>query len=149
MFIPILLLLSESESDLQAQLDTFHEYCLTWKLKVNTDKTKIVIVGSGRTPQNLSFKYNGSEIEVVKNFNYLGIIFSKASNFNLAKKRLVDKAVVSMYEVLKSVRKHNLSIKCLFGLFDKKVKPILLYGCGIWGLRNGSFNQCQHFKKYI
>ena len=68
MFIPILLLLSESESDLQAQLDTFHEYCLTWKLKVNTDQTKIVIVGSGRTPQNLSFKYNGSEIEIVKNF---------------------------------------------------------------------------------
>ena len=57
MFIPISLLLSESESDLQAQLDAFHEYCLTWKLKVNTDKTKIVIVGSGRTPQNLSFKY--------------------------------------------------------------------------------------------
>jgi hypothetical protein len=28
-------ILSESESDLQAQLDAFHEYCLTWKLKVN------------------------------------------------------------------------------------------------------------------
>jgi hypothetical protein len=52
------ILLSESESDLQAQLDAFHEYCLIWKLKVNTDKTKIVIVGSGRTPQNLSFKFN-------------------------------------------------------------------------------------------
>jgi hypothetical protein len=48
-------ILSESESDLQAQLDAFHEYCLTWKLKVNIDKTKIVIFGSGRTPQNLSF----------------------------------------------------------------------------------------------
>jgi hypothetical protein len=42
-----------------------------------------------------------SEIEVVKNFNYLGIIFSKTGNFNLAKKRLVDKAVVSMYAVLR------------------------------------------------
>jgi hypothetical protein len=146
MFIPILLLLSESESDLQAQLDTFHEYCLTWKLKVNTDKTKIVIVGSGRTPQNLSFKYNGSEIEVVKNFNYLGIIFSKASNFNLAKKRLVDKAVVSMYEVLKLGRKHNLSIKCLLSLFDKMVKPILLYGCEIWGFGNNGVLEKVHLK---
>ena len=69
----------------------------------------------------LSFKYNGSEIEVVKNFNYLGIIFSKTGNFNLAKKRLVDKAVVSMYAVLKLGRKHNLSIKCLLSLFDKMV----------------------------
>jgi sorting nexin-29 len=79
-------ILSESESDLQAQLDAFHEYCLTWKLKVNIDKTKIVIFGSGRTHQNLSFKYDGSEIEVVKHFNYLGIISSKTGNFNLAKK---------------------------------------------------------------
>ena len=75
---------------------------ITWILfnleaEVNIDKTKIVIFGSGHTPQNLSFKYNGSEIEVVKNFNYFGIIFSKTGNFNLAKKRLVDKAVVSMY----------------------------------------------------
>ena len=30
-------ILSESESDLHAQLDAFHEYCLTWKLKVNID----------------------------------------------------------------------------------------------------------------
>ena len=44
-------ILSESQSDLQAQLGAFHEYCLTWKLKVNIDKTKIVIFGSGRTPQ--------------------------------------------------------------------------------------------------
>ena len=127
--------LSESESDIQAQLDVFHEYCLTWKLKVNIDKTKIVIFGSGRTPQNLSFKYNGSEIEVVKNFNYLGIIFSKTGNFNLAKKRLVDKAVVSMYAVLKLGRKHNLSIKCLLSLFDKMVKTnftLWLRNMGIW-----------------
>ena len=47
------------------------------------------------------------------------------------KKRLVDKAVVSMYAVLKLGRKHNLSIKCLLSLFDKMVKPILLYGCEI------------------
>ena len=83
-------ILSESESDLLVQLDAFREYCLTWKLKVNIDKAKIVISGSESTPQNLSFKYNGSEIEAVNNFNYLGIIFSKTSNFNLAKKRLVD-----------------------------------------------------------
>jgi hypothetical protein len=122
-------ILSESESDLQAQLVAFHEYCLTWKLKVNIDKTKIVIFGSDRRPQNLSFKYNGSEIEIVKNFDYLGIIFSKTGNFNLAKIRLVDKAVVSMYEVLISGRKHNLYIKCLLSLFDTMVKPILLDGC--------------------
>ena len=41
-----------------------------------------------------------------------------------------------MYEVLKLERKHNLSIKCLLSLFDKMVKPILLYGCELWGFGN-------------
>jgi hypothetical protein len=54
-------ILSESESDLQAQLDAVHEYCLTWKLKVNIDKTKIVIFGSVRTPQKVSKSFKKKE----------------------------------------------------------------------------------------
>jgi hypothetical protein len=36
-----------------------------------------------------------------------------------------------MYEVLRKGRILNLSIKCQLDLFDKIVKPILLYGCEI------------------
>jgi hypothetical protein len=36
-----------------------------------------------------------------------------------------------MYEVLKKGRLHNLSIQCQLDIFDKTVKPILLYGCEI------------------
>jgi hypothetical protein len=53
-----------------------------------------------------------------------------------AQKEIILKATVSMYEVLKLGRKHNLSIKCLLSLFDKMVKPILLYGYEIWGSGN-------------
>ena len=41
-----------------------------------------------------------------------------------------------MYEVLKLGRIHSLSINCQLDLFDKMVKPTLLYGCEIWGLGN-------------
>ena len=41
-----------------------------------------------------------------------------------------------MYEVLKLGRMHNLSIPCQLDLFDKMVKPVLLYGCEIWGYGN-------------
>jgi hypothetical protein len=33
-------LLAETANDLQAQLDAFYEYCSSWKLNVNGDKTK-------------------------------------------------------------------------------------------------------------
>jgi hypothetical protein len=38
-----------------------------------------------------------------------------------------------MYEVLKRGRLHNLSMQCQLDIFDKTVKPILLYGCETWG----------------
>jgi hypothetical protein len=60
----------------------------------------------------------------------------------------VDKAVVSMYEVLKLGRKHNLSIKCQLSLFDKMVKPILFYGCEIWRFGNNDVLEKIHLKFY-
>ena len=36
-------LMAESSSNLQTLLDQFYLYCDTWKMKVNVDKTKIVV----------------------------------------------------------------------------------------------------------
>ena len=47
-----------------------------------------------------------------------------------------NKGTKAMYEVLKLGRIHSLSINCQLDLFDKMVKPTLLYGCEIWGLGN-------------
>ena len=60
---------------------------------------------------------------------YLGIHFSSTGSYLNTKKKIVGKATKAMYEILKKGRIHNLSIKCQYDLFDKMVKPILLYGC--------------------
>ena len=79
----------------------------------------------------MSFSYDNLNLEIVKNFNYLGIIFTKTGNFSLTKKHLADKVLKAMYEALKIGRTYKLSIKCLLDLFDKMIKPILLYGCEV------------------
>ena len=50
-------------------------------MKINVDKTKIVVFSKGRLPRNLNFNYNGTNIEIVKDFNYLGIYFSRTESF--------------------------------------------------------------------
>jgi hypothetical protein len=40
-------LMAESASELQTLLDTYYRYCITWKMKVNVDKTKIMICSKG------------------------------------------------------------------------------------------------------
>lgn len=74
-------LMSETEDDLQCQLHCFQMYCEKWKLQVNVEKTKIIIFGKGRQISNVSFLFNGNEIEIVKEFKYLGVIFSRTGSF--------------------------------------------------------------------
>ena len=139
-------LMAETPEDLQKQLNIFHDYCLAWKLKVNIDKTKIVCFKNGRLPQNLQFTYSNSEIEIVKEFNYLGLLLTKTGNFKRAITTLADKGTKAMYEILKRGKFHNLSISCQLDLFDKVVKPILLYGCELWGLSNYDIIERVHLK---
>ena len=82
---------------------------------------------------NLKFTYENADIEIVKQFNYLEVTFTKTYNFDVTKKHLADKALKAMYEVLKMGRLYKLSVKIQLDLFNKMIKPILLYGCEVWG----------------
>jgi hypothetical protein len=95
---------------------------------------KVIVFPRGRQSTNLKFTLNGSELEIVNEFNYLGILFNRTGNFNKTIKKQAEKAIKAMFEVLKRGRTHNLSIECQLELSNKMVKPILLYGSEIWGL---------------
>ena len=81
-----------------------------------------------------------------KYFNNLGIYFSRAGSFKVCKNLHSEKVIKAMYVVIKKGRKHNLSISCQLDLFDKLVKPILLYGCEIWGSGNNDILEKVHLK---
>ena len=115
-------------------MNKFGEYCNAWRLKANTDKTKVIVFSRRRQSTNLKITLNGSELEIVINeLNYRGILFNRTGNVNKIIKKQAEKATKTMFEVLKRGRTHNLSIECQLELFNKMVKPILLYGSEIWG----------------
>jgi hypothetical protein len=128
--------MAESAVDLQKQLDSFGDYCDIWRLKVNVEKSKIVVFSQGSTPSNLKFNLSGKQLDIVDEFDYSGVLLTKHGNFNKSKMFAVHKGTKAMNEVLKLGRIHSLSINCQLDLFDKMVKPTLLYGCEIWGLGN-------------
>lgn len=138
--------MAETKDDLQNQLDYFAQYCKMWKLHVNSSKTKIVIFSRGRDLKNLHFYIDGNELEIVGEFKYLGIYFSKTGSFLRTKKYLVERGTKAMYEIIKKSRLFNLSIECQLDLFDKMIMPILLYGCEIWGFTNTVIIERLHLK---
>ena len=82
-------IIAESAEDLQNALTAYASYCETWKLSVNSSKTKIVIFSKGQF-QNYNFVLNNETLEIFKEFKYLGILFSRSGLFILPLKLLVQ-----------------------------------------------------------
>ena len=143
-------LLANNEKQLQETLNTFEEYCKIWKLKINADKTKVLIFGSRKNPST-PFIINDREIEIVSTFKYLGITFNRTGSFASTRKILVEQARKAMHCLLKKIRNLDLSIDCQLKLFDNTVLPILLYGCEVWGFEDTKIIEKVYsdFLKYI
>jgi hypothetical protein len=141
--------IADTADDLQKGLDEFHVYCPRWKLNVNIEKTEVLVFSKGPKPRNI-FYYN-NVVESVNEFKYLGIVFFRSRSFCKAKKYLAEQAQKAMYGVIRKIRQFNLPIEQQFDLFDKVVKPVLLYGCKIWGYENLDIIERVHLKflKYI
>jgi len=74
------------------------------------------------------FIYNYSEIEVTDSYTYLGIPLTSSGKFKTARRFLKTKAMRAIFKLKSLLSSENISIKLGKNLFDKFVKPILLYG---------------------
>ena len=123
---------AESPSALQKYIDAMCDYCKKWKLKINTSKTKVMIFSRGKVRKCDDFTYDGRRLEIVYEFQYLGIRFNYNGKFKVAQKNLSDRASRAMFALLRKIRKLCLPVDVQIDLFDKTVVPILLYGSEIW-----------------
>ena len=127
---------SDSPENLQSSLDIFANYCKEWKLTVNTQKTKVMIFSRGNPKTNYNFTLNSESLEIVSEYKYLGIYFSKGGSFLSTKTHIANQASRAMYSLIKKSKNLLLPINIQIDLFNKLVKPILLYGCKVWGYGN-------------
>ena len=77
LFADDIVLMSESAERLQQGLNELHTYTKQWNLTVNTSKAKVIIFNKGgpRITRH-NFTLNDTNIEIVQNSTYLGILFS-------------------------------------------------------------------------
>jgi hypothetical protein len=142
-FLKLLLLLyaddtvifGENESTFQLCLDNFYNYCQKWKLKINFSKTKVIVFGTNK-PSKYSFNINGQPIETVKEYKYLGVVFSSSGSFLSCRKHVVSQANKAMHLLYMRISNLDLPIDLQLKLFDHTVLPILTYGSEIWGFEN-------------
>jgi len=128
-----LVLFAEKATHLQNKLNLLEDYCKKWCLNVNINKTKIIIFNKNGKLLNENFHLGSCNLECVKNYKYLGIIISASGKFTEAKTQLHNKALKATFKLYKDLKTTEPSVSTLLHLFDHMIKPIVLYGCEIWG----------------
>jgi len=135
MFADDIAILSTSPIGLQLALTKLHNYCNEWNLKLNTKKTKIMIFNKGgRKILTHKFYIGNEDIEIVSQFCYLGVTMMASGLFNVNCVRLREKATKASYKI-KKVFLERPDVKTGIKCFESMVKPVLLYGSEVWGMK--------------
>ena len=136
MYADDLILLSTSHEGLQSRLNQLNIFCRNWCLNVNHSKTKVLIFNKAGRHISQRFVYDNHTIECVSRYKYLGVYFCASGSFSVAKDELYKKALKAFFKLKRDLLSLGPSIHTSLHVFDHTIKPILLYGCEIWG----SFN---------
>ena len=68
------LIIISSQEGLQKSLNVLIDYCTKWKLNISNKKTKCMIFSKcSHTTKIINFTINSKNIEIVKEYKYLGI----------------------------------------------------------------------------
>ena len=142
MYADDLLVLSPSPEGLQKSINVIRKHAEEFGVLSNM----IIFSGNGQTKNNENFRYGTETLPIVDKQTYLGIEMTSSGRYTYARDILSKKA----YKVLATVKRlfsnsDTTTIIIENKLFDTLVKPILLYGCEIWGPELLSYKT--HFDK--
>lgn len=143
LFADDLVLLSPTANGLQMQLGLLQNFCQTWALAVNNNKTKIMIFqkGSKYHGRQNTFTLGPQTIEHVTDYTYLGLRINYNGSFNKAVNELKDKARRALYAIKRQVP-FEIPIQIWLKIFSSVIEPIALYGSEVWGpLTNQEFDK--------
>ena len=113
--------ISDTVGRLQQQINKLENYCLKWGLKVNLNKTKVIVFrNGGPLRQNEHWFYQGTEIQAVSSYRCLGVVFTSRLIWTYAKSMLATQAVKSLISLYKIQYKCLISVETMIYLFRKK-----------------------------
>ena len=119
-------LFSETPAGLQSEIDKLYDYCNKWKLKLNTDKSQIVIFRKGNRPVNNIWRFGERELKITNKIIYLGLLFTSNGSFNQSHTMLANKATKAIFALNKRLSLFgDLKPEHRLDLFDEFIAPIL------------------------
>ena len=143
-------ILAESETDMNRYLSTVEIYAKENNLKINASKSQAMVFQKRSpvsTPSKPNFFINGDAIEIVNSFKYLGLWFDNNLLFGKAVKEA--KAKLSRLSALVPSMFTDIALYptcAIRSIYNAVILGGYLYGAEIWGLFAGSSELSDHLR---
>ena len=142
MYADDLALLGTSSSELQQMVNAFHDTCMKWGMRINTNKTKVLSIGA----EEANISIAGRVLENVSEFCYLGSIVTKSGDCHLEVVERILKASRTFCSWKRRVlTNRGFSKNTKRRVFRSLVMPVLLYGCETWAITQVDIRRLKTF----
>jgi len=140
---------AENESILQKMINKLAVYCDTWDLKVNLEKSKIIVFRKrGKLKKSFEWFYKNEKIEVVKTYKYLGVLLSSSGSMTAHLQKQLSVAKIGLNSTYKSLfYARSLSLEPFFKFFDAVSRSIMCYAAQVWGYIN--YNEVEMLQRFF
>ena len=133
-----MVLLSDSESKLESMLNHVAQWCNKWRIIVNDLKSGIVHFRNiSNEKSEVVFTLEGSIIETVSWYKYLGVILDKHLTFKECARTLAEAGGRALSKIIGKFKNFkDFNYRTYTKLYNACVWPIMDYCSSIWGFQN-------------
>ncbi len=138
LFADDIVILAEDEKKLQILLDFTNEWCQKWRMKINNDKTKVIIHFRKISTKiiNVTFQLDEHEVKKVDRYKYLGVYLDEYLDYETIANTLSGAAGRALGSIISKFKSFiNVGLKTYSKLYYSGVVPILDFCSGVWGFQ--------------
>lgn len=140
-------ILADNADDLQALLHMVQEKSEHLGLKINSKKTKFMVVSKNNIPATPLY-LNGILIEEVTKFKYLGCLVTNRWDPEVEIRSRIEQARSTFLKLKKFLTNNDLSFQLRYRMVKCYVWSVLLYGVEAWTLKVTSINRLEAFEMW-
>ena len=141
-------LLAESEESLQAILDQVNEAGRLFNMKMNAKKTKTMIITKKEDKPSINITIDGTEIEQVTHFPYLGQRMTEDGRCEEEIKRRINIAKTTFSKMSKVLTSRNIPLTTRERILKCYIWSTLQYGAETWTITDTMAKRLQAFEMW-
>lgn len=110
------------------------EWCNTWQMSLNLDKTVCMTITHKSKPIEFAYAIEGYPLARVSSYKYLGVIISHDLRWSTHIDSIVKKANYKLWYLRRSLKLSSMNTNLL--AYKTLIRPLMEYACEIWDPHN-------------